>query len=177
MPSMERINTRTTHEGELISVRIDEFRYEDGSTSEREIVAHPGAVVIVASDDDVVFMVRQPREAVGEEALLELPAGKLDQEGETPLECAQRELVEEVGLKASDWREVKCVYTSPGFTDERAYIFFATGLEHVDPEPTEGERIEIVEASLDELDETIGECKDAESLVGLMMLRERLRGI
>ena len=103
MPAMERINTRTTHDGELISVRIDEFRYEDGSTSEREIVAHPGAVFIVAHDDEVVFMVRQPREAVGEEALLELPAGKLDVEGELPIDCAKRELVEEVGIEARQW--------------------------------------------------------------------------
>ena len=172
---MERINSRKTHVGEQISVRVDEFRFPDGSTSEREIVAHPGAVVIAAHDDEVVFMVRQPREAIGEEAFLELPAGKLDQEGETPLEAAKRELVEEVGVEASDWEKLKSVYTSPGFTNEEAHLFLATGLRRVDPQPTEGERIEIVEVPLAELDDVIDECADAESLVGLLMLRSRLR--
>ena len=172
---MERINTKTTHEGEQISVRVDEFRYDDGSTAEREIVAHPGAVVIAAHDDEVVFMVRQPREAIGEEAFLELPAGKLDQEDETPLEAAKRELVEEVGVEASEWEKLKSVYTSPGFTDEEAHLFCATGLRRVDPQPTEGERIEIVEVPLAELGDAIEDCADAESLIGLLMLRERLR--
>ena len=89
---MERISSKTVYEGRIIDVRIDEFRYDDGETAEREIVVHPGAVAIVANDDESVYLVRQPREAVGEPALLELPAGKLDVEGETPLECAQREL-------------------------------------------------------------------------------------
>ena len=172
---MERIASKTTHEGKQISVRVDEFRYADGETSEREIVAHPGAVVIAAHDDEVVFMVRQPREAVGEEALLELPAGKLDVEEETPLEAAKRELVEEVGVEAGDWEKLKTVYTSPGFTDEEAHLFIATELRRVDPQPTEGERIEIVEVPLAELDGAIDKCADAESLIGLLMLRERLQ--
>jgi 8-oxo-dGTP pyrophosphatase MutT (NUDIX family) len=172
---MERVHSRITHEGEQISVRIDEFRHEDGSTVKREVVAHPGAVVIVAHDEEVLFMVRQPREAVQEDSLLELPAGKLDEEGETPLECAQRELVEEVGIEASDWKQLKSVYTSPGFTDEQAHIFLATGLTRVDPQPTEGERIEIVEVPLGELDDAIEACEDAESVIGLLMLRQRLR--
>ena len=73
-------------------------------------------------------MVEQPREAVEEPALLELPAGKLDVEGETPLECAQRELAEEIGKSAGDWRELKSFYTSPGFANERVWLFLATEL-------------------------------------------------
>ncbi len=172
---MERIDSRTTHDGEQISVRIDEFRYQDGSTAEREVVVHPGAVAIVAHDDEVVFMVRQPREAVGEAAMLELPAGKLDVEGETPLECAKRELVEEVGVEASEWRQLKSIYTSPGFTDEQVHLFVATRLTQVEPQPGEGERIEIVEAPLGELEDAIEACVDAKSLVGLLLLRSELR--
>jgi ADP-ribose pyrophosphatase len=168
---MERIGSRTTHEGKTIDVRIDEFRYEDGSTSEREVVEHPGAVTIVAHDDRSLYMVRQPREAVGEASLLELPAGKLDVAGESPLEAAKRELVEEVGIEAEDWREVKCIYTSPGFADEKVYVFFATGLEKVDPQASDEERIEIIEVPLVNLDETIEECVDAKSLVGLLLFR------
>jgi ADP-ribose pyrophosphatase len=167
---MKKTDSRTTHEGELVNVRVEEFRYEDGPTAEREVVVHPGAAAIVAYDDERLFMVRQPREPVGEESLLELPAGKLDQD-ETPLECAKRELVEEVGLEAAGWRELKRVYTSPGFTNEQVQIFAATDLTQVDPRPSEGERIEIVEVPLGKLDEAIDACADAKSLVGLLLLR------
>ena len=171
---MERISTETTHEGKLSTVRIDEFRYEDGETAEREIVAHPGAVGVVAHDGEVVYMVRQPREAVEEEALLELPAGKLDVEGESPLECAQRELVEEVGVEAAAWEELTRFYSSPGFTDEQVHLFLATELTEVGAQPTEGERIELVEVPLVNLDPAIEECEDAKSLIGLLLLRSKL---
>jgi len=142
----------------------------------REIVEHPGAVAIVAHDDRHLYMVRQPREAVGEESLFELPAGKLDVPGEAPIDCAKRELVEEVGLRAAEWRELKRIYTSPGFTDEETHIFIATDLTQDEPQPSEGERIEIVEVPLDELDEAIEACVDAKSLVGLLLFREQRQG-
>jgi ADP-ribose diphosphatase len=172
---VKRTGSRTTHEGKLVSVRIDEFRYEDGSTSEREVVVHSGAVAVIAHDDRRLFMVRQPREAVGEESLLELPAGKLDVEGESPLDCAKRELVEEVGVEASEWRELKRIYSSPGFTNEEVQIFVATDLRQVDPDPSDEERIEIVEMPLDELDHAIESCLDAKSLVGLLLFRAERR--
>jgi ADP-ribose pyrophosphatase len=168
---MERIDSRTTHEGKMVTVRVDRFRHEDGSTAEREVVAHPGAVAVVAHDDRSLYLVRQPREAVGEEALLELPAGKLDVEGESALECAQRELVEEIGMEASEWRELKRIFSSPGFTDEEVHLFVATGLRKVEAQPSEGERIEVLEVPLDELDEAIEACSDAKSLVGLLLFR------
>jgi len=173
---MERIGSRTTHEGQTISVRVDEFRYEDGSTREREVVAHPGAVAIVAHDESQLYMVRQPREAVGEDSLLELPAGKLDVEGETPLDCAKRELEEEVGIDAAEWTELKRIYSSPGFTDEVVRIFVATGLTEVGAHPSDDERIEVVKVPLDELDEAIEACVDAKSLVGLLLFRELRQG-
>ena len=165
---MERISSDTIYEGQVFSVRKDTFRTPGGSEREREIVDHPGAVAVVAHDEERFFMVRQPREAVGEDALLELPAGKLDVEGETPLECAQRELEEEVGKRASDWREVKRTYTSPGFADEEVTIFFATGLEDGDAEGEE-EDLEVVEVPLAELQQTIAVCRDAKSLIGLLL--------
>jgi 8-oxo-dGTP pyrophosphatase MutT (NUDIX family) len=172
---MERIGSRTVYDGRVVSVRIDEIRYEDGETSEREVVVHPGAVAILAHDERLLYMVRQPREAVGDDSLLELPAGKLDVEGESPLDCAKRELGEEVGLEASEWRELKRIYSSPGFSDEQVHLFVASGLRQVEPQRSEGERIETVTVPLDELDETIEQCADAKSLVGLMLLRELLR--
>jgi 8-oxo-dGTP pyrophosphatase MutT (NUDIX family) len=172
---MERIGSKTVYEGVIADVRVDEFRHEDGSTSEREVVVHPGAVAMIAHDERVLYMVRQPREAVGEEHLLELPAGKFDVEGESPLETGKRELAEEIGLQATEWRELKQIYTSPGFSDERVSIMVATGLSEAPADADEDERIEIVEVPLDDLDAAIDECEDAKSLVGLMLFREERR--
>jgi ADP-ribose pyrophosphatase len=168
---MERVASKTVYEGRIATVRLDEFRYADGSTAEREVVEHPGAVAVVAHDDEHVYLVRQPREAVGEERLLELPAGKLDVAGESPLECARRELAEEIGRSADDWRELKRFYTSPGFAAEEVTVFLATGLERVEHEPDPEERIEIIAWPLAELDRAIDECADSKSLIGLLMLR------
>ena len=171
----ERIDSRTAWEGRIATVRIDRFRYADGEEVDREVVAHPGAVGVVAYDGERVWLVRQPREAVGDPALLEVPAGKLDVEGESALRTAQRELVEEVGLEAREWRELLSFFTSPGFTDERVVLFAATGLREVGGQPDEGERIEIVPWPLARLDEAIAGCRDSKSLIGLMWLRDELR--
>jgi 8-oxo-dGTP pyrophosphatase MutT (NUDIX family) len=172
---MERIGSKTVYEGVIAGVRVDEFRYEDGSTTEREVVVHPGAVAMIAHDERVLYMVRQPRGAVGEEHLLELPAGKFDVEGESPLETAKRELSEEIGMHASQWRELKQIYTSPGFSNERVSILVATGLFGRPADADEDERIEVVEWPLDDLDSAIEACEDAKSLVGLMLFREERR--
>jgi 8-oxo-dGTP pyrophosphatase MutT (NUDIX family) len=172
---VERVQGERVYEGRVISVRIDEFRYEDGSAAEREVVVHPGAVGIVAYDDELVYLVRQPREAAGEERLLEVPAGKLDVEGETPLETAKRELAEEIGKRAGRWRELKRFYTSPGFADEQVELFLATDLSDADAEADDEERIEIVAWPLDELDAAIAECADSKSLIGLLMFRDLRR--
>jgi ADP-ribose pyrophosphatase len=172
---MERIDSKIVYEGAIARVRVETFRYEDGSTAEREIVAHPGAVAIVAHDDEHLWLVRQPREAVGEPRLLELPAGKLDVEGEAPLECAKRELVEEVGKAAREWRELKSFYTSPGFAAERVTVFEATGLTDAEFEPDLEERIEIVPWPLEELDRAIAECADSKSLIGMLLFARQAR--
>jgi ADP-ribose pyrophosphatase len=170
---VKRISSKTVYEGRIVDVHVDEFSYEDGATAEREIVVHPGAVAIVAHDDLHVHLVRQPREAVDEPALLELPAGKLDVEGESELECAQRELEEEVGMRAGSWTELKRFYTSPGFARERVTILLATELERVaDHIPDPDERIELVEWPLSRLDYAIDECEDSKTLIGLMLLRD-----
>jgi 8-oxo-dGTP pyrophosphatase MutT (NUDIX family) len=172
---MERIGSKTVYEGKVASVRIDQFRYGDGSEAEREVVAHPGAVAVVAHDDVHIYLVRQPREAVGEEATLELPAGKLDVPGEAPLDCARRELAEEVGLEASEWTELKRFYTSPGFADEEVIVYLATALRWVEDRPDVDERIEVAPWPLDDLDGAIAECDDAKSLIGMLVLRDILR--
>jgi ADP-ribose pyrophosphatase len=172
---MERISSKVVYEGPIASVRVDEFRHADGTTAARQVVTHPGAVAVVAYDERSVYLVRQPREAVGEEALLEVPAGKLDVEGEEPLDCAKRELAEEIGRRAEDWRELKRFYTSPGFAEEEVIVYLATGLEEVASEPDPEERLELVVWPLDELDAAIAECRDSKSLIGLLLFRELRR--
>jgi ADP-ribose pyrophosphatase len=173
---MERIDSKTVYEGKIATVREDEFRYSDGSTATREVVRHPGAVAMVAHDDLHIYLVRQPREAVGEEALLELPAGKLDVPGESPLDCAKRELAEEVGKSASRWRELKRLYTSPGFANEEVIVYLATDLDDASAATEAEERLEIVAWPLADLDRAIDECRDSKSLIGLLLLRDLRRG-
>jgi ADP-ribose pyrophosphatase len=171
---LRKVGSKLIHRGPVVSVRMETFQYADGSRSNRQVVTHPGAVCVIPHDGRTLFMVEQPREAVEEPALLELPAGKLDVPGETPLECAQRELAEEIGKAAGDWRELKRFYTSPGFANERVWLFLATELYEVQSEPMPEERIEIVEIPLSELDGAIERCEDASSLIGMLMLKELL---
>jgi 8-oxo-dGTP pyrophosphatase MutT (NUDIX family) len=181
---LRKVGGKLVHRGPIASVRMETFQYADGSRATRQVVVHPGAVGIVPHDGRTLYMVEQPREAVEEPALLELPAGKLDVEGETPLECAQRELAEEIGKSAGDWRELKSFYTSPGFANERVWLFLATELYDVPVDARArdsatrggagGERIEVVEFPLERIDDAIARCEDAKSLIGLLMLKELL---
>ena len=174
----ERIATETVYAGGFFSVRRDRFRHEDGEEVQRDIATHPGAVGVVVLDGDELWFVRQPREAVGSPDLLELPAGKLDVEGEPPLETAKRELAEEIGKQAERWEPLGSFYTSPGFADEEVHLFLATGISDVAERPAvaEDERIDVEVRPLAELDAILAETKDSKTLIALHALRERLRG-
>ena len=167
----ERVGSETAWEGRITSVRVDRFRYEDGGEAEREIIVHPGAGAVVAHDGETLYLVRQPREAVDEEALLELPAGKLDEEGEEPLDTAKRELAEEIGKGARKWEHLTSFYTSPGFADEECHVYLATDLYDERAEADDTERIDIVATPLAQLDEVIAQCRDSKTLVGLLWFR------
>jgi 8-oxo-dGTP pyrophosphatase MutT (NUDIX family) len=169
----EKVGSEVVWQGRIATVRVERFRHDDGEVVEREIVAHPGAVAILAHDEEHVWMVRQPREPVGEPDLLELPAGKLDEEGEEPLDTAKRELAEEIGKAAEHWEHLHTFWISPGFTDEQMHVFLATGLSDVEADADENERIDIEPWPLDRLDELIEQCHDSKSLVGLLKLRLR----
>jgi len=174
--AFEQIGSEVVYEGKIATVRRDRFRYEDGGEAEREIVAHPGAVGVVAHDGERLFLVKQPREAVDEQELLELPAGKLDEEGEEPLETAKRELAEEIGKGARTWEPITSFYTSPGFAAEEVHLFLATDLYDESADAEEEERIEIVEVPLSDLDDVIASNKDSKTLVGLLWFRAYLAG-
>jgi ADP-ribose pyrophosphatase len=171
----EQTSEETRYEGKIFTVKAGTFRHEDGEEVQREYVVHGGAVGIVVHDGEQLYLVRQPREATGVPDLLELPAGKLDVEGEEPLETAKRELAEEIGKAAEHWESLKTFYTSAGFTNEQVQVFLATGLSDRSAEVEEHERIDVVTRPLAELDDVIAEAQDAKTLIGLLLLRERLR--
>jgi len=117
--------------GRLVTVRTDKVRMPDNNVAEREVVTHPGAVAVLALDDaGQVLLIRQYRHPVGR-LLWEIPAGLRDVSGEPPWATARRELLEEAGYRARDWRVLVDYYSSPGFTTERLRIFLARDLEFV----------------------------------------------
>jgi 8-oxo-dGTP pyrophosphatase MutT (NUDIX family) len=171
---MRSLGGETVYSGRLCEVRVERFLHADGEVVSREIVRHRGAVGIVAHDREVVWLVRQPREAVGEERLLEIPAGRLDVDGEGPAQAARRELAEEIGRAARTWEPILTYYSSAGFTDEQVHLFYATELHEAGAHSEENERIEVVGWPLDELPRAIDQCRDAKTLIGLMWLARRL---
>jgi ADP-ribose pyrophosphatase len=168
----EAVGEEVQWEGKFLRAGAARFRYGDGKEVTREKVWHPGAVGIIPLDDRHVWLTRQPREAAGMAASLEIPAGKLDVPGESPLETGKRELAEEIGKQAAAWEEIFAFETSPGFSDERVWLFLATEIsDHSGPaEADEDERIEIVPWPLDRLPEAIAECEDSKSLIALLWL-------
>jgi ADP-ribose diphosphatase len=115
----------------------------------------------------MVTLVRQRREPV-RAVLVELPAGTLEQ-GETPLECAQRELAEETGLTGGTWREAAGFYTTPGFCRERMYLFFAHDLDRGSASPADDEELEVIRWNVGELESRLGELEDAKTLAGVLL--------
>jgi ADP-ribose pyrophosphatase len=174
-----KVAERRVHQGSLISVAVGTFEAPDGSTFQRDIVRHPGAVSIVPVDDDrSVFLVRQYRAAIDAD-LLEIPAGKRDVEGEPPEETARRELEEEVGMRAGRIQKLAEFYNSPGFTDEHSWVFLARDLEAsaVSAHSPEEEQMTVERVPLDEVPALIasGRLVDAKSIIGLCLAREALR--
>jgi 8-oxo-dGTP pyrophosphatase MutT (NUDIX family) len=173
----EPIGSELIWEGVIITAGVERFRHADGEEVSREKVWHPGAVGILAVDDDCVWLTRQPREVAGLTDSLEIPAGKLDVPGESPLAAGQRELAEEIGKQAARWTELKSFYSTPGFSDEHVWIYLATDLSDApETEPDEDERIQIVPWPLDEIDAAVAESQDSKTLIALLWLalaRER----
>jgi 8-oxo-dGDP phosphatase len=138
------IRREAVYEGKMITVYRDTLRNADGREMLREVVIHPDSVAIVAVDDeDMVVLVRQYRHPVGAE-LLELPAGLMDEPGESPLQVAQRELAEETGLSADAWLVLVQQHPTPGMSNEQVCIYLAQGLH-----PAAGEHERDADEDLD----------------------------
>jgi ADP-ribose pyrophosphatase len=178
MNGFERLDAEVAYAGRFIRAGVERFRYDDGEIVTREKVWHPGAVGVLAIDGEHVWLTRQPREAAGLAASLEVPAGKLDVPGEAPLQCARRELAEEIGKRAARWEEICSFLSSPGFSDERVWLYLATELADAadGAAPDDDERIEVVAWPLPALDQAIAQCEDAKSLIALLWFARR-RGL
>jgi ADP-ribose pyrophosphatase len=168
------IGSREIYTGRVIDLRVDEIEVKPGLNVRREVVSHPGAVVVVPLDaNERVIWVQQYRYAASK-PLLELPAGTLEHD-EPPEECARRELVEETGLAAASWNALGGFFTAPGFCTEYLHAFAATDLtpEHADGD--EDEDIEVVTLTIEESLARIdaGEIEDAKSLAALFLYLRR----
>lgn len=167
------LSGRVVHAGGFLELREDQVRLPDGSTASREYVRHPGAVAIVPLlDDGRLVLERQFRYPVGQ-VLLELPAGKLDA-GESPLRCAQRELLEETGYSAGEWAHAGLIHIAPAYSTETIEIWFARELRAGTQCLDAGEFIELSLLTQAELEQHAarGEITDVKTLIGLMWLQQ-----
>ena len=165
------IDTEQVYDGALLDVRRDRVRLPDGGTSHREWIKHPGAAAVVPVDDEGrVVLLRQFRYGPRRE-FWEVPAGKLDEEGEDPEDVGRRELAEEAGLHAARWTPLGSTFPAIGYSDERIWLFLAEDLSeaevHVDAD-------EFVEPFRMPLAEAVamarrGEIEDAKSCVALLL--------
>ena len=169
------LSSRSAYEGKLLAVKEDQVEQPDGGRAQREYVIHPGAAMIVPLFEDYsVLLERQFRYAVRSH-FLELPAGKIDP-GEAPLATARRELLEETGYSASDWRHLATLYPCVGYSNEHVELFLARGLTHEGHPGEEGEFLECVRMGLDEALDlvTLGKITEAKTILG-QLWADRLR--
>jgi ADP-ribose pyrophosphatase len=177
------VDSSLIHRGRYLEFRVDTIERADGSRGIRDVVAHPGAVAVLALDDDGrLLLVRQWR-VPARRAMLEIPAGTLDvTDGRTedPSVAARRELEEETGHRATTWRRLASFWTAPGFASELMHLYLATGIAGAEGDgrltPDEDERLELRHVTVDEALAMIdgGEIADAKSILGVLWL-DRLR--
>lgn len=163
------ITSEKVFQGRIIDVRVETVEFDDGRRAYRELVDHPGGVGVVAlTDDNKIIMVKQFRKPI-EEAIWEIPAGKLDR-GEDPLECGKRELEEETGFKAREFVSLGYFYPSPGFANEVTHLFFAKGLYPGKTNPDEDEFLDVEEIELEEIRDMIAknQINDAKTVIAFL---------
>lgn len=172
------LSSETLYDGKIIRVRLDDAQLPNGATAKREVVEHPGGVCVAAlTDDEELLFVRQFRYPY-QEIVWELPAGKRDRNGETPLECGKRELREETGAVAERYRSLGVLYPTPGYCDEVIHLFLAQGLSFEDAAPDEDEFVEVERIPLKEAVERVlrGELPDAKTQVAVLKTYFLLHG-
>lgn len=170
----ERLDTRDIYPGRTIHVAVDKVRLPNGKVMDMELVHHKGAVAVVPVIGDDVLMIRQYRYATGG-WLLEIPAGKLEPD-EKPETCAIRETEEETGFRPSELEPLGWIWTTPGFCDEKIWLYLATGLEETRQGLDEDEVLELERMPLQEaVDKAVrGEIHDGKTVCALLRAASRL---
>jgi len=161
------VSSEPIFQGKVISLQVDTVQLPDGATATREIVKHPGAAAVLALLDDKMLVVEQYRKPL-EKFQVEIPAGKLDP-GEEPIVAAARELEEETGYRAGKLRPLNAFYTSPGFADEKLYVFIAEDLVKGQSRPDEDEFLNVEAITFEQAQAYIREEKisDAKTLLAV----------
>ena len=177
-----KVSSRRAYTGKVISLDVDEVRFPDGSTGSLEMVRHPGASAVLpmlgnGEDDPEILLIRQYRYAA-DGYLYEVPAGRLDA-GESPEECAHRELLEETGYTAERVEKLFTMFTTPGFTDEKIHLFLATGLVAGESKREADEFLELVPTRLSQALSMVerGEIQDAKTALTLLYASRYCLGI
>lgn len=173
------LSSKTVYKGKVFEVSSDHVQEPNGVTAIRQVIHHSGSVVVLAVDDTGpeprVLLERQYRYAA-KDYLLELPAGRIDP-GEKPLAGAKRELLEETGYRAKEWKRALFFYASPGFLDETMAIYMARGLTAGEAQPEADESIECELVPLSQAIDMVlsGEIHDGKTIAGVLWLAEFLR--
>jgi len=172
------IEKQVIYDGKKVRLELHHLEDEEtGRKHRREVVVHPGAVVVLPlTDDGQVILIRTRRYAIGQN-LIELPAGTLEK-GEDPINCAGRELLEETGYLAGRLKSIGAFFTSPGILSERMYAYAAYDLQKQKAALEEGEEIEVAPATLDEAIDMIrlGQIQDGKTIATLLMYDRFHRG-
>jgi ADP-ribose pyrophosphatase len=179
------LSSRVSYQGPVFSVTTDQVEEPGGVRARRDVVRHSGSIVVLAVDDDtakagrkgglLVLLERQYRHAA-QSMMWELPAGRID-DGETALTAAKRELLEETGYRARQWKRILHFYPSPGFLDETMTIYLARGLEPGTAQPEADEKIAIKFFTLPEAKQMAldGRIRDAKTITGILWLAQTPR--
>lgn len=164
----ETIKSKIVYDGKILTVYKDDVEISDGTKAFREVVKHSGGVVILAVKEDKILLVKQFRYPM-KQAMFELPAGKLEKD-ENPFEAAKRELEEETGYRAKNWTDLGYIFTSPGYSNEKLYLYKAENLTFTKCKPDKGEIIQAFEFDKKDVLKMMksGEISDAKSLCAFM---------
>lgn len=162
------VSSQIVFKGKIFDIKHDEIELSNKAHSFRDVILHPGGVVIVAEKNEKILLVKQYRYAISE-AVFELPAGKLEKQ-EDPLAAAKRELLEETGYIASTWESLGYINTTPGICNEKLYLFKAEITDFEGQQPDENEIIDYFEFDKNDVFDMIkrGEINDAKTVCGLM---------
>lgn len=173
-PAREVVDSQLLFTGPIFQVTRDRLREASGQTIIRDVVRHPGgAGGLPVFDEGRVALVRQYRHPAGRE-LLEIPAGKIEP-GESPAETAAREIEQEIGVRVGRMEKLAEFYSTPGFCQEKLFVYLATGLTPGRQQLDDDEVVEVVHLSLDEAFRLAerGEIEDSKTLVALLMARSK----